>query len=263
MKRIEGCFVALAIAGAVSSGFVALPRAAGAEVSLGVSVGDDGLESFHLAISERYRVPRATVAAVRARRIPDDDLPIVFSIAERARCTPEAIVELRLGGKSWMDIGLHFGLTAAAFYVEVEGDHRPPYGRALGHFKNRDRARWGEIRLSDEDIACLVQLQFLSERHKCSALDVIRARERGEGLVALHGKLQSKGAGATEAPARGAESGSPGNGANEKAASGAAEKGGNGGAPAKGGARGASAAGGGRGGAQGGGRGGGAGRGRR
>lgn len=250
MRRVKGCFVAISLAGAA---LFASPSARAADVSLGVSVGDGGLESFHLAISEHYRVPRATVAAVRARKIPDDDLPLVFFIAERARCSPEAVVELRLGGTSWMDIGLRFGLTAAAFYVEVEGDHGPPYGRALGHFKHRDRARWGEIRLSDEDLSCLVQLKFLSERHKRSALDVIRARERGENLVALHGKLGAKGGGAKEAPGKGSGAGAPGSAGSGKRADAGAE----GNAPAKGGGRGASAPGGGPGGARGGGRGGG------
>lgn len=190
-----------------------------AEISAGISIGSDGIESFHFAIADHYRVPRSTVVAVRAKKIPDDELPVVFFFAERARVSPEAIVELRLGGKSWMEIGLRFGIPAEVFYVEVEGDHGPPYGRALGHFRNRERARWSEIRLSDEDIVCLVQLKFLAARHGCSPIDVIRARASGENLLALHGKLEAKARAAKEAKERagGGAGAEKGQGASEEA----------------------------------------------
>lgn len=198
--------------------------AAPTDVSAGVAVGSDGIEGFHLAVSQHYRVKRETVAAVRARRIPDDHAPVVFFIAERARCSPEAVVELRLGGRSWMDIGLHFGLSADVFHVDVQGDHGPPYGRALGHFKHRHRNRWGAIRLSDDDVTCLVHLKFLSAHHGCPPEDVIRLHGSTEGkgpsIVALHGQLKAKGGGGQGKASAGASGGPPDRGGRNAQASG-------------------------------------------
>ncbi len=168
--------------------------AASRSVSVGVTVGNDGVGGFHLAVCEHYKAKQETVAVFRVRKIPDDHIPIVFFMAERAHCAPEAIVELRLGGMAWADIALRYKLQPDVFYVEVSGDHGPPYGRALGYYKGRPRNAWNSIRLADDDVACLVNLQFLSTYHHCSVDDVVKLHVGGENLFALHGKLKARGA---------------------------------------------------------------------
>jgi len=57
-----------------------------------------------------------------------------------------------------MDIALHYKLSPEIFYVHFDRDPGPPYGRAWGHFRNRERREWGKIRLADDDIVNVVNL---------------------------------------------------------------------------------------------------------
>jgi len=126
---------------------------ASAQVSFSIS-GDDGRNSFFLSVGDYYRVPEREVVYVRERHIPDDEIPVVFFLAERARVSPSAIVDMRLRGMPWMDISLHFGLGPDIFYFPVKESVvlSPPYGRAYGHFKKWPRREWRKIRFVDDDI---------------------------------------------------------------------------------------------------------------
>ncbi|MDI7259241.1 MAG: hypothetical protein QME90_04880 [Thermodesulfobacteriota bacterium] len=91
------------------------------QVNIGVSMGEEGLRSFYFSIQEYFRVPEKEVVIIRERRIPDEEIPVILFIAQRARVAPAAIVDLRLGGKSWMDITLRFGLSPEIYYVPGKG----------------------------------------------------------------------------------------------------------------------------------------------
>ncbi len=163
-----------------------------ADVSFGLSVGDEGVRSFYLAIGEHYEVSEKQIVLVQEKRIPDEDMPVVFFLARRAEVAPDIIVKLRLGGKSWMDICLHFGLSAEVFYVPVKHDPGPPYGKAYGHFKKRKRAQWAEIRLTDAEIVDFVNLKFVSEHYGFSADEVMKMRGTGSGFVDIHTKVKKQ-----------------------------------------------------------------------
>lgn len=51
------------------------------QVDIGVSVGPGGLNTFYFSIQEYFRVPEREVLIVRERRIPDEEIPVVFFIA--------------------------------------------------------------------------------------------------------------------------------------------------------------------------------------
>lgn len=161
-----------------------------AGVDVGLSLDKDGLNGFYLAIGEHYRVPEKEVVVVRERNVSDEELPVVFYLAARTGASPDAIIKLRLGGKSWMDISFQYGLTAEAFYVPVKGDPGPPYGNAYGHFKNRHRNEWGNIRLTDSDVVNLVNLKFISEHYGCTPDDVIKMRSKGSNFVNINAEVK-------------------------------------------------------------------------
>jgi hypothetical protein len=162
------------------------------EVSLGISADKDGISSFHLAIGEFYRVPEQQMTIVRERNIPDEEMPVVFFLAGRADVKPETIIKMRLGGNTWMAISAHYGLTAEAYYVPVTVDPGPPYGKAYGHFKNRDRNKWKTISLSDDDIINLVNLKFISDYYQCPADDVIKQRSNGKNFVDINAGFKTR-----------------------------------------------------------------------
>jgi len=176
---------------ALFAAFLIAPQAQ-AGVEVGLSIDEDGIKSFHLAIGEHYGVKEKEVVVVREKRIPDEDLPVVFFLAKHANVTPSVIVKLRLSGNSWMQIATQFGLTAELFYVKFDRDPGPPYGKAWGHFKKHKRADWHKVKLVDADIINLVNLKFAVARHGCTPAEVVKMRAKGGGFVNIHKKAKAE-----------------------------------------------------------------------
>ena len=158
-----------------------------ADVQAGISIGDGGVQGFYLAIGEFFKAPENEVVVVHERKIPDDEIPVVYFIARRARTTPEVIIKMRLGGESWMDISAHFGITADIYYVPVKHHPGPPYGKAYGHFKKRKRQEWKKVMLTDAEIINFVNLRFISEHYGYSPDEVIKMRGEGRDFVEING----------------------------------------------------------------------------
>jgi hypothetical protein len=95
-----------------------------------------------------------------------------------------------------MDIAIHFGLEPDVFYVPVEGNYGPPYGRAYGYYK-QDKRRWKTIRLRDEEVVNFVNLRFMSEQYSSTPDAVIRMRSEGRNFRTIndhfHGEKYGKG----------------------------------------------------------------------
>ncbi len=161
-----------------------------AQVSAGISITDEGVKSFYLAIGQTYRVPEREVVVIRERRIPDEELPVVFFIASRARVKPEVVVDLRLSGKSWMDITLHYHLRPSVYYIALDCDPGPEYGRAYGHWK-RPRKEWNRIRFEDDDIVKMVNLRFVTNHYGLKPSEVIRLRGEHRDFVRVNHEVSS------------------------------------------------------------------------
>lgn len=166
---------------------IASVNTAYAGIDLGVSIGDEGIRSFYLSVGDYYRVPEREVIIVRERRIPDEEIPVVFFMARKARVAPAAIIDLRLSGLSWMDITIRYGLSPEIFYVPVEvAKIGPPYGKAYGYYKNKPKKEWKKMKFSDADIVDLVNLRFISEHYKYPPEQVIRMRSEGKKFIVIN-----------------------------------------------------------------------------
>ena len=160
------------------------------DVRAGLSAHGAAHGELHLAVCEHYHVERDVIIVVQRRGIPDDHIPVVFFMAERCRVAPHVIVDMRLAGRTWMDIAIRFGMGADVFFVPVSRVHGPPYGNAFGHFR-RPRAEWAALRIPDDDVITLVHTKFLSERYGLSPDDVIAMRGKDDDLVTLHARVKA------------------------------------------------------------------------
>ncbi len=163
-----------------------------AGVEIGIHADQDGIKNFHLAIGEHFQVSVDKVEKVRKRSIPDEEIPVAFFIAERADVPVWVVVDLRAHGKSWMEISLHFGLTAEAYYVKFDSDPGPPYGKAWGHFKNKPRKKWKDIHLTDIDIINSVNLTFVSARYGYAPKEVAKLRKDGHNFVKINHQIKNQ-----------------------------------------------------------------------
>jgi hypothetical protein len=171
----------------------AQPSLAQTQWNLGVSIGNEGVNGFHLSVGEYYRVPEREVVVVRKRGIPDEELPVVFLLAARARVAPGAIIDLRLGGMSWMDITLRHRLSPEIFYVPVNGGKiGPPYGNAYGHYKKHPKNEWKKIRLPDRDVVNMVNLKFMSEHYGYAPEKVMQMRSEGRHFAAINDSIREE-----------------------------------------------------------------------
>jgi hypothetical protein len=189
MKNIVPLTVLVFCAAALSFG---LPAVAAGRVSAGVSIGSGGVDSFYVAVGDHYRVAPTLVAGYRERyRLADDELPVVFFLAARAQVGPQAVIDFRIGHRSWFDVAVHFGLSPDIFFVPVGMEKiGPPYGNAYGYYRNRGRGGdWRGFKASDREIVDLVNLRFLSEYHHMTPDEIVARRGRGESFVKIHENL--------------------------------------------------------------------------
>ena len=172
--------------------FFLLQVTAQTDVNVGISVGPEGLRSFYLSVSEYYHVPEREVIVVRERKIPDEELPVVFFIAGRAGVKPEVIVDLRLGGSTWYDISVRYGIYADVYYVPLAVEPGPPYGKAYDYYKNKPKKDWKKIKLADADIINLVNLRYISEHYNYEPERIIKLRSEGKHYVVINEKIKSE-----------------------------------------------------------------------
>lgn len=205
---------------------VALAWAAPARADLGPL---EPIAELHRAVRDTLGLPEPLIPRLLERGLPDLELPAVGAIAQHARVPIESVVDLRLGGMSYADLTLHFGLTPEIYYVELERDPGPPYGNAWGHYRKRPRSEWREIRLPDADIVRWANLRLCVDRYRVAPTEVVALRAKSSGFAAVHVELGKRGAGGSKAkdkPAKAAKPAKPGK-AKEK------QKGPKGGKPGK------------------------------
>ena len=149
--------------------------------------------NFHVAVANYYQVPEREVIVIRERRIPDDEIPVALFIARHAGVPWGRVVDMRMRGDSWWDISVRLGVRPDVYYVPVTVVSGPPYGRALGHYKNKHRKQWSTIVLSDADMENLVELQFLSEHYHVAPERIIEMRGRNRDFVAINAEVHGGG----------------------------------------------------------------------
>lgn len=159
---------------------------AGTQTDVGISIVDGSVRSFHLAIGEYFHVPEREIIIIRERRIRDDEIPVILYIARHAHVRPDVVIKYRQGRHSWMEVTLHFGLSPEIYYVPVHEEHGPPYGKAYGHYKKRDKMDWRMVNLEDDDIVNFVNLRFISERYGYDPDEVIRLRSSGKDFFLIN-----------------------------------------------------------------------------
>lgn len=166
------------------------PINARSDVNVGISADRDGIKEFYLSIGTHYGAKEPEVEKVRARSLPADEMAVVFFISSHSGISPLIIADLRLGGLSWMDISLRYGLNASVYYVKFAADPGPPYGHAWGYYHKTPKKKWNKIKLGDADIINLVNLKFLSEEYQCSPEKIVHMKKKGKSFAGMNSQFK-------------------------------------------------------------------------
>jgi len=181
MKRLTWIVGATAVAAVM--GLSAPASNAGVDISFGINapVGDDG--NLFFSISSRYfdRDPR--MVDQWARRFPNpDDLAVFLRITSQSRQSPDVVFRYRNQGMSWFDVGTHCGIPVDTWYVPVERDPGPPYGKAYGYWKKHQRNPNYAVRLSDRQVRDLVAMRMAHEYYGVAPEVAMNWRSQGRDV---------------------------------------------------------------------------------
>ncbi len=158
----------------------AAPARAGVDIDLGASVplGDDGRLFFNIS-SRYFDYEPAVVEQWGGRYSNPDDLTVSLFIAKQSRRSPDMIFALRRQGLSWWDVGLRVGVPVDAWFVPVDGDPGPPYGKAYGRWrKHRENPKYMVV-LRDADVRNLVAVRMAHEYYGVPVGEAMRWRASG------------------------------------------------------------------------------------
>lgn len=138
-------------------------------------VSDDRQFFLNLTV-DNYGYDRVDLEPILPRvRYVEADLPVILFLANVSGRPVERIVDLRAPGLDWEVVFRRCRVSPNVLFVGIDRDPGPPYGRAWGHWRRNRRA----MRLTDADIAGLVQIQIGSRLAGVRPYELARARGRG------------------------------------------------------------------------------------
>ncbi len=167
------------------------PASAGSSVDFLFSVEhatNDQQYFLGLAVSN-YGYSRQVLEPVVPRlRYLEVDLPVVLFLARESGRPVDLIVGWRAEGLSWSVIFGRARVPVDVLFARIDRDPGPPYGKAWGHWKKNRRA----VRLSDSDIAGLVQIQIGSRVSGVTPFELARARGQGRAVASVVAKEKGR-----------------------------------------------------------------------
>jgi hypothetical protein len=144
------------------------------QAQMGFSVTNGNLDNFYFAIGGYYHVPNRQVVVVHDYGIPDEEIPVVFFIANHSHYAPAEIVHMRRAGSSWYDVAVRCGVDPYAYDIR-DYDAGPPHGNAWGYWRNHPDRRV----VADEIFVRRVNERFLSDHYGRSVNEIQHYRSNG------------------------------------------------------------------------------------
>jgi hypothetical protein len=147
-------------------------------------------EAYFRAVAGFFGVPASEVAILGEWPLPPDEIPVALFIARRAGVSPEAVVALRRGGRSWVDLCARYHVDAAQLYVPLpDGASAGQLQTVYEHYRTVPVARWREVSLRDRDVVALVNLRLLAETLRMAPEAILRSAGDGGSWADVYSQL--------------------------------------------------------------------------
>lgn len=149
-------------------------------------------DAYYRTVSDHFRVPLREVAILGDWDLKPEEIPVVLFVSTQAGVSPDVVVGLRKSGRPWVDVARQVGVGTMAFHVPLPED--APLGalsESLGQLRGRPISRWGDVRLTDDDLVALVNFRILSHELGVSLDQVIRAWDESGDFLACHQRVRS------------------------------------------------------------------------
>ena len=148
-------------------------------------LGSGVREAYFRAVGEHFEVPLQEVKILADWGLTSDEVPVALFLARQTGVSPDALIGLRRGGRSWIDVTVRVGLGARAFHISLpEGEPLGLLTRAYDQFKSRSVGDWDGIQLEDPEVIALVNIRVLSEQLGVPTIRVLRSLEEAGSFTA-------------------------------------------------------------------------------
>jgi hypothetical protein len=142
------------------------------------AAANDRIDTFDMGVASYFDRPLEEVLEVRDR-VPRDELPVVFFLADRADVPADRVVDMRAAGRSWQDIGRHLDVAPKDYYVKLKHASDLPRDGVWRDLAATPKRDWSDLRFDDGDVVDVVNLRFLSDAYEVDKRDVVAWRARG------------------------------------------------------------------------------------
>ncbi len=145
---------------------------------------------FMMTIGDHFNVPYEDVADVIDLGISNDDLAVIFFIANKANVEAMQVAMQRQSGENWYQIYESHGLRAGHFFVQLNADNdKRLFGRLVGLHKGQ----WTEkLILRNAEVTNLVNISVLNAAFPDNKTAIASSRASGENFAYLHYKSAAK-----------------------------------------------------------------------
>lgn len=130
-------------------------------------------DTYDSALIDFFKVTEQQINEAKVSGIPDEELPVVFFIAQKTRLEPGAVTGVRSSGLSWMQVAFHYHLNPWLFYTFLSSS---PSDASFGPIYEKFKKPTFKINLTDADIVNLVNLKFLSECYGRDPKEIVQKR---------------------------------------------------------------------------------------
>lgn len=152
----------------------------------------DHLTEYQNAVGNYYEVPLADIQTAIEAGITDEELPVLFDIAQQAGVSSATIVTVRSGGASWQKIAETHKLNAGDFYVSYRDLVRgSAFNRTFGKFSGLNRSQRCEVKLDDADYVNLANLKFLYRHYNYSQSLIVNWHGETNSFVNVNHRVYS------------------------------------------------------------------------
>ncbi len=150
------------------------------QAQINTGIGNNGIpDSFHTALKDYFKVSEQQIYSCQQSGIQDEELPVVFFIAQRANVDPDAVVVVHSSGLNWMQVAAHFHLNPWIFFIPIQGDLKnTPYARGYSYYQSRKQ----RVDLTDNEIINFVNLKFISEHYDRAPQEIVQMRTAGKSF---------------------------------------------------------------------------------
>ena len=141
---------------------------------------------FSAALAKYFGVSSEEVAKIWEAGVSGDEVAVVLRVAQLSNTSSQNIGKMCARGDSWKEIMGIRNLGCDSFYMMIAAKiESGTYAPLFAKYAAVPQTEWKSIPLTDDDIANLVNLKFLSSHYDYSVFKIMDMRDAGKSFLEI------------------------------------------------------------------------------